>query len=242
MLHSARSCLLLVLLAAAALPLAEPALGQGGSGDALWRDTLSLDARGVYAVYGVEAPAFRGVMRAADASSLPVFYGAAPAAWAGVWLLRGGGDFADAYRLTVASAVTYASVKALKLAVGRPRPYHRLPGIASRSARYLPGARGTFESFPSGHAALSFALAASWSLSHPEWYVVAPGMAWAAAVTTSRIWLGVHHPSDVLAGALLGTALAALAHELGPHITPTFLRGDANGRSPPMLRLRLRIP
>ncbi len=229
---------LLFLLLLAALPLAGPSAGQGSS-VTLGRDTLSLDARGVYAVYGVEAPAFRGLMRAADASSLPVFYGAPVAAWGGVWLLREKNDFADAYRLTLTSAATYAGVKALKIAVGRPRPYARLPGIASRSERYVPGAKGTFESFPSGHAALSFAQVTSWSLSHPRWYVIAPGVAWAASVATSRVWLGVHHPSDVLAGAVLGAALAVLVHELGPHITPAFLQDDAAERAPPMLRLRL---
>lgn len=63
-------------------------------------------------------------------------------------------------------------------------------------------------SFPSGHATAALAVAAALSLAYP---VLTPGLALlAAAVAASRVVLGVHHVSDVLAGASLGLA-AALA-------------------------------
>jgi PAP2 superfamily len=87
---------------------------------------------------------------------------------------------------------------AIKVTVGRRRP--QLPG--------LPPLTGTPTalSFPSAHASTSFAAARVYSrLGLP----VAPLYALATGLALSRLYLGVHYPSDVLAGAALGTAVAA---------------------------------
>lgn len=57
-------------------------------------------------------------------------------------------------------------------------------------------------SFPSGHTTLAFALAAAVGLRWPRWRAVSLGLA--AAVGLSRVALGLHWPTDVLAGAVLG--------------------------------------
>ncbi len=64
------------------------------------------------------------------------------------------------------------------------------------------------KSFPSGHTSSSFNIATSLSLSFPKWYVIAPSVVWASAVGYSRMHLGVHYPSDVLVGALIGSGTA----------------------------------
>jgi membrane-associated phospholipid phosphatase len=141
----------------------------------------------------------------------------------------------------VAQVVTYGAVKALKELIRRPRPYATLPDIRSRSPRYSPtGPEGASFAFPSGHAAMAFAVATSWSLSHPQWYVVAPGALWASSVALSRVWLGVHYPSDIVAGALLGTGLSLSIHLLGTAITPDVFEGEA-AMSAPALRLHIRL-
>ncbi len=207
-------------------------LGATGAGAA--HAQASLDEQLFDGVYEIDNPAFRRVMRAADATAYPLFVAAPAAAWAGAWLLRE--DWTDAYYLSASALGALAGTLALKYAVRRTRPYVRFDDVATRGsdvARYDPW------SFPSGHAAVAFALATSSSLSHPRWYVIVPGYLWATTVAVSRVWLGVHYPGDVLAGAVLGAGIAVAVHRLGPHITPGFLR--PNGRSANALRLRIRF-
>ncbi|HEY3190834.1 MAG TPA: phosphatase PAP2 family protein [Solirubrobacteraceae bacterium] len=101
-------------------------------------------------------------------------------------------------RAAATVAIAYAANQLVKLAIPRERP--RLPG--------LPGLVevGSRRTFPSAHATTSFAAARAYArLGVPA----APLYALAAALAFSRVWLGVHHPSDVLAGAALGTLVAA---------------------------------
>ena len=62
-------------------------------------------------------------------------------------------------------------------------------------------------SFPSGHAATSFACATTLALAFPR--LAVPLYVLAAAIAYSRVYVGVHYPLDVLGGAVLGIAVAA---------------------------------
>lgn len=91
----------------------------------------------------------------------------------------------------------YAANYAVKLAVARERPeLEGLPALSPVVSRL---------SFPSAHATTSFAAARAYGALVPA----APLYTAAALFALTRPYLGVHYPSDVLAGALLGSALAA---------------------------------
>ncbi|GAA2770896.1 bifunctional phosphatase PAP2/diacylglycerol kinase family protein [Streptomyces rameus] len=82
-------------------------------------------------------------------------------------------------------------------------------------------------SFPSGHAASAAAFATGVALESPAWgAAVAPV---AASVAASRVYTGVHFPSDVLAGAALGAGAAFLVRRLVP--TRAQLRGAVRPRA-----------
>lgn len=120
----------------------------------------------------------------------------------------------EAAQLTISWVGAAGMSTVLKHLVKRGRPYTAVSGISPKIT-YV-GARGLSEtaSFPSGHAALSFAMATSISLLHPRWEVFVPSAFVASSISLSRIWLGVHYPSDVLAGAGLGIGTALLVHTL----------------------------
>jgi len=89
----------------------------------------------------------------------------------------------------------------LKRVINRPRPYETYLYI-------LPYVLEDDPSFPSGHTTAAFATATSLSLVCRKWYVVVPAYAWAGTVAYSRLHLGVHYPSDILAGAVIGAGTA----------------------------------
>lgn len=95
----------------------------------------------------------------------------------------------------------------LKDIVKRQRPYETYPEIEK-------AATGGGYSFPSGHTSTAFATATSLSMAVPKWYVIAPSFAWATAVGYSRMHLGVHYPTDVFAGALVGSGSAYLTYKI----------------------------
>lgn len=102
----------------------------------------------------------------------------------------------------VAILLADAAAVVVKALVDRPRPFVRYP----EPKILVP--RPHDASFPSGHAATSFAAATILSFAFPK---AAPAfLVLAAAVAYSRVYVGVHYPLDVIGGAALG-ALVAIA-------------------------------
>ena len=99
----------------------------------------------------------------------------------------------------------------LKFTIDRERPFVTYPDIQKLTGAGSP-------SFPSGHTSEAFAVATSLSMAFPEWYVIAPSFLWAGAAGYSRMHLGVHYPSDVLVGALVGAGSAWLCKALNERL------------------------
>jgi undecaprenyl-diphosphatase len=110
---------------------------------------------------------------------------------------------------TAASIVLAGLItEGLKITFNRNRPYIDYPDLIYKKA----SPKGA--SFPSGHTSTAFANATSLSLAFPKWYVIVPSYGYAAAMAYSRMYLGVHYPSDVLAGIVIGIGSSFLVFEV----------------------------
>ncbi len=86
----------------------------------------------------------------------------------------------------------------LKHLVARPRPWLDVAGLIPLVNEPDPN------SFPSGHTCAAFAAAIAWYQTLPKRWMGAAGIVMAVCMGLSRLYVGVHYPSDVLAGALVG--------------------------------------
>ena len=123
--------------------------------------------------------------------------------------------FSSACQIVAANAINYGATMALKYSVNRERPFQTYPDIRNKTFEGSP-------SFPSGHTSSAFATATSLSLNYPQWYVVVPSYLWAGSVAYSRMYLGVHYPSDLLGGMVVGAGSAYLTFKLNKWITKTY--------------------
>lgn len=114
----------------------------------------------------------------------------------------------DAIYVGASIGVNTALTYALKYSINRERPY-----LTYADLDVAPQFHESSASFPSGHTSLAFSTATALSIKHPKWYVIAPAYLWAGSVGYSRMHLGVHYPSDVLTGALLGAGSAWITYK-----------------------------
>lgn len=120
-----------------------------------------------------------------------------------IWLLdpRHGGQFA--LTALLAYGLEVPAFMLLKNLIKRPRP---ADSVSALRAFIKPADRF---SFPSGHTAAAFVMATLVAVFYPVGASMM--LAFALVVGLSRVLLGVHYPSDIAAGALLGASCAIIA-------------------------------
>ena len=104
-------------------------------------------------------------------------------------------------RMLLAVCTVYVAVEGLGLAWRRGRPFAQLETVQA----VIPHAEG--RSFPSRHVASAVAMALLGARSRPRLGRLMAGVAGLLAL--GRVGAGLHYPSDVLAGAALGTVLGS---------------------------------
>jgi undecaprenyl-diphosphatase len=107
-------------------------------------------------------------------------------------------------KTVVAIGATLLITEGLKESVRRPRPYSSAPDDV------IPRCKTSGFSFPSGHTSAAFATATALTLSTKKWYVGVPAFTYAGFVGYSRMRLGAHYASDVLAGIIVGVGTSLL--------------------------------
>ncbi len=105
--------------------------------------------------------------------------------------------------LSVAFAIELSLYGFIKRVVSRLRPFASLPGVTM-----LVVPPDEF-SFPSGHTAAAFVMTTILSAWHPVLLVLMLPLA--LSIGVSRVYLGVHYPSDVIVGAVLGIVSSGIA-------------------------------
>jgi undecaprenyl-diphosphatase len=101
----------------------------------------------------------------------------------------------------LSAGVALAIAQVISRLVDRPRPF-----VADPSSVHLFTRHAADAGFPSDHATAAFAIAVAIFLRNRRWGLVTLGMA--VVLSVGRVAMGVHYPTDVIAGAALGSAVA----------------------------------
>lgn len=132
----------------------------------------------------------------------------------------------DGYYVIGGTLLTFAigdltASRLIKNAVQRIRPCND-PLLADEIITRVTCGSGF--SFPSAHATNHFAIAIFVILVfYKHWKPVLPiGLLWAASISFSQVYVGVHYPIDVTVGALLGTCIGLLVYQLFKKLKPEF--------------------
>ncbi len=126
------------------------------------------------------------------------------------------GRIALVLALVMVAAADQFGYRILKENIGRIRPCDALTDILTPH-----GKSGSY-SFPSNHALNNFAVAVFFSSLYPQFTVVL--FIVASLIAVSRVYLGVHYPSDIIGGAIIGSAIGFLFVELYRFIEKRYIK------------------
>jgi len=167
------------------------------------------DVRIFRGINNLQNPSTDGFFEYLDHTSLPTF-GAIPVGFAVIGVATGDRAVFEVGLLSFTAQVTSLGLTVgIKELFGRPRPFETLSDVRVKH-RWSAGGY----SFPSGHTSQAFAIATIFSLKFHKASVIVPSVLWATAIGYGRIFLGVHYPTDVLGGAVIGVVSGFAAWSL----------------------------
>jgi membrane-associated phospholipid phosphatase len=114
----------------------------------------------------------------------------------------------DALYIAGSFVVNTIITQSVKKIVNRQRPFAAYTFIVKRDEE------SNDFSFPSGHTSTAFGTATSVALRYRKWYFIAPAYLFAGSVAWARMYQGVHYPSDVFTGAIVGAGSAWLGYKV----------------------------
>lgn len=118
----------------------------------------------------------------------------------------------NGFLIAGAEIVQFGVMTGIKSLVQRERPF-----IAHKDC-IIPNDTESFWSFPSGHSGGSACLATVLSLRYKNWIVTSASVTYSLYTMFARLHLGVHYPTDVAAGALVGIGSGILLHSLSTQL------------------------
>jgi undecaprenyl-diphosphatase len=127
------------------------------------------------------------------------------------WFVRAGND--QSRRLAVYTAVVTGALSYLAIVVIHHFYTHQRPFV-SRDHVVLLIKHSADSSFPSDHATAAFALAAGIAVYRPRYGLMLLSLA--VLISFARVYVGLHYPFDVLAGAAIGITVAVLLRGARP--------------------------
>ena len=153
-------------------------------------------------------PCWDKTMKSVSLSTYPVTFAVPIGILAHGYLKKDKVLIRNGYKSAITIVLAVGVSTALKKIIDRERPFNKYPNEIIKRDNV-----GS-SSFPSGHTTAAFASATSLSLTYKKWYVTIPAYAYACMVGYSRMRLGVHYPSDVLGGMILGIGSGLLTWQI----------------------------
>lgn len=153
-------------------------------------------------------PAWDETMRWTSDGVYPFMVLSTGGIWLNGYIKKDEAMMRNGYKTAIAIAANIAITEGLKRTIRRQRPYNEYPDqIVLRT-------RKSGFSFPSGHTSCAFSTATALTLSTKKWYVAVPAFTYAGLVGYSRMRLGAHYGSDVLAGIIVGVGTSLLTWQV----------------------------
>lgn len=189
-------------------------INQENTGDSLLipfqPDPNNFDVRLFRKINNSRSPLKTKVLNTFDNSMLPVALMLPPSLFIYSRVKRNTYDENSAYLLFSSEFTNFAVTFGIKTFFKRARPLNALKNVHSKGMPIL-----DVYSFPSGHTSTTFSIATLFALRYPKYpQVYAPMYVWGFIIAYARPYFGMHYPSDLLAGALIGTGSSVLVYSL----------------------------